>query len=46
MKKLIAALAILVVLVIAGGIVVLGTWDMPPPTQQVEKELSNDRLSR
>ena len=46
MKKFITALVILAVLAVAGGIVFLGTWDLPPPTKTVEKTIPNDRFAR
>ncbi len=42
--KLFAALSvILLALVVAGGVFLL-TWDIPPPTQTVEKVLPDDRF--
>jgi len=46
MKKFITALVILAVLAVAGGIVFLGTWELPPPTKTVEKTIPNDRFAR
>jgi hypothetical protein len=46
MKKLILALIVLAVLCVVGGVVFLGTWDIPAPTQPVEKKISNDRFER
>jgi hypothetical protein len=37
--------AILLIGIIAGG-VFLATWDIPAPTEQVEKTLPNDRFPR
>lgn len=39
-------LVILVLLVLVGGIAVLATWDMPPPSATVEKVIPNDRFER
>lgn len=39
-------LVILVLLVLVGGVVVLATWDMPPPSAPVEKVIPNDRFER
>nr|WP_298686457.1 hypothetical protein [uncultured Dongia sp.] len=33
------------VLVLAGGVVFLGTYKLPAPSQQVELQIPNDRLS-
>ncbi|MFA7429152.1 MAG: hypothetical protein WCZ23_03235 [Rhodospirillaceae bacterium] len=38
-------LVILVLAVIVGGGVFLATWDMPPPSAQVEKIIPNDRFA-
>jgi hypothetical protein len=37
--------AIVLIGVVAGG-VFLATWDIPAPTEQVEKTISNDRFPR
>ena len=37
--------AILVIGIIAGG-AFLATWDIPAPTEQVEKTIPNDRFPR
>lgn len=46
MKKFVAFLFLILLLGVAGGVVFLGTWELPPPTSTVEKTLSNDRLQR
>ncbi len=46
MNKFIAFLVILLVVALAGGVVFLATWDIPPPVQEVEKVLPNDRFPR
>ncbi len=42
--------ALIALLFLAGGIAAGGgfllTWDIPPPTQQVEKVIADDRLPR
>lgn len=45
MSKPLLSLIGIVVLVIAGGIVFLGTFKLPAPSQQVELQIPNDRLS-
>lgn len=42
-KLLLVGIAVIVVL-IAGGVVALGLWDMPPPSKTVEKVIPNDRF--
>jgi hypothetical protein len=39
-------LIVIFVVVIAGGVVFLATWDIPAPTHPVEKVIPNDRFSR
>ena len=39
-------LALLIVVVVVGGGVFLATWEIPAPTQQVEKTIPNDRFPR
>ena len=46
MKKFIAVLIALAVLAVAGGVVLLGTWELPPPTKTVEKTIPNERFAR
>lgn len=38
-------LVILVLAVIVGGGIFLATWDMPPPSAQVEKTIPNERFA-
>ncbi|WP_374651443.1 hypothetical protein [Dongia sp.] len=45
MSKPILSIFGIAVLVILGGIVFLGTYKLPAPTQQVELQIPNDRLS-
>jgi len=44
MNKFIAGLFILLAIAIAGGVVFLATWDIPPPVREVEKVLPNGRF--
>jgi flagellar basal body-associated protein FliL len=37
---------IVVVAVLAGGVAFLSTWNIPPPSKQVEKVIPNEKLSR
>lgn len=46
MKSITKFLAALLVLAIGGLAVFLATWDIPAPSQKVEKVLSNDRFPR
>jgi len=39
------AIVVLLALVVAGA-VFLATWDIPPPTRQIEKVLPNERFPR
>lgn len=43
-KPLLTILGIVVVILV-GGILFLGTYKLPAPTQQVELQIPNDRLS-
>ena len=45
MKK-VSVILIVVVAVLVSGSLFLMTWDNPPPTQEVEKVLSNDRFQK
>jgi hypothetical protein len=44
-KKIVFALSVLVV-VVAGGGLFLVTWEIPPPTKQVEKVIPDDNFPR
>jgi hypothetical protein len=44
MRRFWLILAFIVILAIAGGLVFLATYDMPPPTTRVEKVIPNDRF--
>lgn len=46
MGKLWAVLAGLLALAILGGAAFLYTWDIPAPTERVEKTLDDDRFPR
>ena len=46
MSKAPFILLVVVIAVVVGGAVFLATWDIPAPSQQVEKELPNDRFAR
>lgn len=46
MNKFISVLVILLVVALAGGVVFLANWDIPPPAQAVDKVLPNDRFPR
>jgi len=39
-------LVVILLLVIGGGIGFLLTWDIPPPSGQIEKVLSNERFEK
>ena len=39
-------IGVVVILAIAGFVVFLGMWDIPPPTARIEKTIPNDRISR
>ncbi|MDA0664793.1 MAG: hypothetical protein O3B08_18440 [Proteobacteria bacterium] len=46
MRSFTKVLAILLVIALAGLGVFLATWDIPAPSQSVEKVLSDDRFPR
>ena len=37
---------IVMLLAVVGGAVFLATWDIPPPAEQVEKVIPDDRFPR
>jgi hypothetical protein len=45
-KRISIILLAIVVLVIAGGGVLLASWQIPAPTKQLEKVIPNDRFAR
>lgn len=46
MRKPVLILVALLVVIVAGGLTLLGTLDIQPPTRTIEVTLPNDRLSR
>ena len=44
MRFLSRLLMFIVLLALIGGVVFLATWEMPPPTQRVEKAVPNERF--
>ena len=45
-SRVLSVLLLLLLVVAAGGLAVLGTWDMPPPSKTVEKVIPDDRFPR
>jgi hypothetical protein len=45
-KRISIIIAAIAVLVIAGGGVILASWQIPAPTKQLEKVIPNDRFAR
>jgi hypothetical protein len=46
MSTLLRIALILAALIIVGGVVLLATVDLQPPTQRIEKTIPNDRFQR
>ncbi|MCZ6884753.1 MAG: hypothetical protein O7E53_00155 [Alphaproteobacteria bacterium] len=46
MGAIMKVLILTLVLVLAGGAVFLLSWDMPPPSEKVEKVIPNERILR
>jgi len=46
MRKVVLALVILLVLVLAGGAAFLTVWEVPPPTTQMQIDIPNERFTR
>lgn len=46
MGKIILFFALILFIGLGGGAVLLATWDIPAPTQSVERTLSDDRFPR
>jgi hypothetical protein len=46
MKRLTTVFVAFVLLAVLGGAAFLATWDIPPPSKTVEKEIPDDRLPR
>ena len=44
-KKFVVVLFLQVIVLVAGGLFVI-TWDIPPPTTQVEKTIPDDKFPR
>ena len=45
-KRIVLVLLGIAILGIAGGGVLLASWQIPAPTKQLEKVIPNDRFSR
>lgn len=45
MSKAVVGLVVTILVLVAGGVVFLGVYDMPPPTAKMEVQIPNDRLS-
>ncbi len=46
MGAIMKVLILTLVLVLDGGAVFLMSWDMPPPSEKVEKVIPNERILR
>jgi len=46
MSRIGQVVVFLIIAAIAGGAAFLATWDIPPPSQQIEKVIPNDRFPR
>ena len=46
MRKLTTIIAVAVLVVLGVGTAFLATWEIPPPSAQVEKVIPDDRFSR
>ena len=46
MLKLSRIIALVVLVIVAGGAVFLASWQIPAPTAKVEKVIPNDRFPR
>jgi hypothetical protein len=46
MRKFTLFLLVLLIISVVGGLAFLATWDIPAPSQKVEKVLDNDRFAR
>lgn len=46
MGALMKVLIVILVLVLAGGAVFLMNWEMPPPSEKIEKVIPNERILR
>ncbi len=45
MRKLVLVLVLALIVVAAGGFLVLASWDIPAPTTTMEKVIPNERLA-
>ncbi|MEE8083601.1 MAG: hypothetical protein V3T46_00105 [Alphaproteobacteria bacterium] len=46
MSTISKVLTVVILLILGGGAVFLATWDMPPPSQKVEKVIPNEKILR
>jgi hypothetical protein len=46
MVSLLRIVVVLGLLILIGGVVLLATMDLQPPTQRIEKSIPNDRFQR
>ena len=46
MSAISKVLTVVILLILGGAAVFLATWDMPPPSQKVEKVIPNDKILR
>jgi len=46
MSRLLGALIVLALIVVAGGSVFLATWEIPAPSKTVERVIPDDRFPR
>jgi len=46
MSKFYLFVFLMLLAIVVGGAAFLATWDIPPPTNRVEKVLPNDRFPR
>ena len=46
MNRFTLTLVVIVIALIATGVVFLATWDIPPPSEKVEKVLDDGRFPR
>ena len=44
--KIAVTLFVVVLVALVGGFAFLSSWDIPPPTEQVEKVIPHEKLSR
>ena len=45
-RVLLKILIVFIVVILVGGVVFLATWDVPAPSQKVEKVIPDDRFPR